>query len=180
MLSTVGAFAKKRETDSGEHLTYEGIMYEPESLNILLNKFHVEFRDSSHENYHQLRKKSLMAKGKRHKIWNVDGSSAAVTGFANTYKTITQAVMAAEDGDEIHIFPKADGSSYKERLVINKNVILRGMKNTFKAEIEKKGTLKSKLSPKRGAVRKLDGGKHEEEEDEGEVRSSEERSEATS
>ena len=180
MLSSVGAFSEKKDTDTGENLTYEGIMYEPLSLGHLMDKFHVEFRDNTHENYHERRKRAIKSKGKRHKIWNVDGSSAAVTGFVNTYKTISDALMAAGDGDEIRIFPKKDGNSYKERLVVDKNVVIRGMKNTFKAEVEKKDS-DIKLTPKASSRRlgsQLPMGDHMDGKDEGSEEEKEEEEDA--
>jgi hypothetical protein len=108
---------------------------------------HLEFRDSTdHLNYHERRKSALMNKRKifRHLVVDGVGGGGGTTprGGAKqqNYATISEALEEAEDGDEIHVYPKADGSSYKERVVVDKNVHIKGMKNVF-GEAEGAGLL---------------------------------------
>ncbi|GMH98240.1 hypothetical protein TrVE_jg14275 [Triparma verrucosa] len=145
MLSSVGNFAEKQD-EAGERMDYNGVTYEPQTLGALIDKFHVEYRDhSSHQNYHERRRSMVVGKKKKKRILNVDSKAG---GLGNIYRTITGAILAAEDGDEIHVFPKADGGSYHERLLIDKNVLIKGMKNTFKAEVQRKDGHSPKVTPK--------------------------------
>lgn len=43
MLSSVGNFVEKKD-ELGEKMNYNGVTYEPQTLGILIEKFHVEFR----------------------------------------------------------------------------------------------------------------------------------------
>ncbi|GMH65879.1 hypothetical protein TrLO_g8805 [Triparma laevis f. longispina] len=168
MLSSVGNFVEKKD-ELGEKMNYNGVTYEPQTLGVLIEKFHVEFRDhAEHQNYHERRKSMVVGKKKKKKILNVDSGAG---GLGNIYRTIGGAILAAEDGDEIHVFPKADGSSYEERLVVDKNILIKGMKNTFKVEAAARrdsGGMSPKhspKSPKRGV--KSFGGEGGEDEGEG-------------
>jgi len=59
------------------------------------------------------------------------------------FTTITDALEVAEDGDEIHVYAKADGSGYIERLVINKSVEIKGCARTPELDKSHREAIKS-------------------------------------
>ena len=82
-------------------------------------------------------------------VLNVDGSVGHTQRDRDLYRTIQEAIDAAEDGDEIHIYPKPDGSSYKERVIIDKSVTLKGMK-TSRVEAVLKSAARNKTILNKG------------------------------
>ena len=154
MLSTVGTFKDKNRVSSDlDDGRMSGQIFDPSKVTDLVKKVHTEYKDGVHaDNYHEMRKKMLILKRSKKRVLHVDGSVVAEVDKSTLrppdwFKTIGEALEVAEEGDEIHVFPKADGSSYRERLVINKAVTIKGMTHTFKAETRRKKIVND-LSPR--------------------------------
>ena len=126
----------KKTTDikmGGDRNYYTGAVFDPVCVTELYDKVHLEFNDGKdHVNYHDRRKSLLKQQRQVFRHLVVDGEGKVTTaGGGARYATISEALEEAEDGDEIHVYPKKDGGSYKERLVIEKSVVVKGMKNVY-------------------------------------------------
>ena len=80
-------------------------------------------RNSISGRWDSLSKNSGSPRGRKNQAKAIDYSKMYFT-------TITEALNAANDGDEIHVYAKIDGSPYRERLVIEKSVMIKGCQRT--------------------------------------------------
>jgi len=137
MLTSVGHFKESKKRGGEERSYFAGDMFAPKKVTDLMKLVHLEYKGGNEgkvvENYHQRRRSSLLLKLRLRRTIHVDGSMGSGDdrqGF--WYMSIHEAVEEASDGDEIHIYPKEDGAAYKERLIVSKNITIKGMKHSFK------------------------------------------------